>query len=153
MAILWEPLKKLFITIIVSISVLSGGGRRLHLDHGRLVLWSPQCAGRPISSSSFSSSSNEDDHHTILRVGQYWERRLPSSSPAPTLSPARAWGFYTGAATDFWYFRCGSDGDCYYGVLSPLGDDPKVVSGESGAVTLGALALISTDKRWCQRSC
>ena len=45
------------------------------------------------------------------------------------------------------------DGDCYYGVLSPLGDDPKVVSGESGAVTLGALALISTDKRWCQRSC
>ena len=35
----------------------------------------------------------------------------------------------------------------YFGILSPLGDDPKIVSGESGAVTLGALALISTDKR------
>ena len=35
----------------------------------------------------------------------------------------------------------------YFVILSPLGDDPKIVSGESGAVTLGALALISTDKR------
>jgi len=33
-------------------------------------------------------------------------------------------------------------------LYSPLGDDPKIVSGESGAVTLGALALISTDKRF-----
>ena len=41
----------------------------------------------------------------------------------------------------------GDDDDENNYVLSPLGDDPKIVSGESGAVTLGALALISTDKR------
>ena len=39
------------------------------------------------------------------------------------------------------------DDDEVSNTLSPLGSDPKIVSGESGAVTLGALALICTEQR------
>jgi len=35
-------------------------------------------------------------------------------------------------------------------LYSPLGSDPKIVSGESGAVTLGALALICTEQRFSE---
>jgi len=35
-------------------------------------------------------------------------------------------------------------------LYSPLGSDPKIVSGESGAVTLGALALMCTEQRFSE---